>query len=278
MGHIRMMSAAQPFISGAISKTVNQPADATVEDVENAYMEAWKAGLKAIAVYREGCKRTQPVSTSKTDPGLARVQAAAAARTLVRRKLPDERKSLTHKFSVGGHEGYIHVGLYDEGEPGEIFIRMAKEGSTISGLMDSFATAVSLALQHGVPLRLLVDKFSRMRFEPSGFTGNPEIPRATSVMDYLFRWLGAKFLRPETEAEGMEEAKPAEATAAAPGGASPVVVIDQTVQTGQTASKPSMYGFLVRTDAPTCPECGSIMVPNGSCHKCTNCGTTSGCS
>ncbi|HEX7501392.1 MAG TPA: vitamin B12-dependent ribonucleotide reductase [Polyangia bacterium] len=284
MGHIRMMAAAQPFISGAISKTVNQPADASVEDVENAYMEAWKAGLKAIAVYREGCKRTQPVSTSKTDPGLQRAQVAAA-QTLVRRKLPDERRSLTHKFAVGGHEGYIHVGLYDSGEPGEIFIRMAKEGSTISGLMDSFATAVSLALQHGVPLRLLVDKFSRMRFEPSGFTGNPEIPRATSVMDYLFRWLGAKFLRSESEAEGTEEAKPNDsAVPAALPSSSPVVVVDQTsqiaqkVQTVTKPSTPSMYGFLVRTDAPTCPECGSIMVPNGSCHKCTNCGTTSGCS
>jgi ribonucleoside-diphosphate reductase alpha chain len=282
MGHIRMMAAAQPFISGAISKTVNQPADASVEDVENAYMEAWKAGLKAIAVYREGCKRTQPVSTSKTDPGLQRAQATAAAQTLVRRKLPDERHSLTHKFSVGGHEGYIHVGLYDDGEPGEIFIRMAKEGSTISGLMDSFATAVSLALQHGVPLRLLVDKFSRMRFEPSGFTGNPELPRATSVMDYLFRWLGSKFLRLESESDGSEESKPVESVApAALPSSSPVVVVDQTLQIVQTVAKPSspsMYGFLVRTDAPTCPECGSIMVPNGSCHKCTNCGTTSGCS
>ena len=278
MGHIRMMAAAQPFISGAISKTVNQPADATVEEVENAYMEAWKAGLKAIAVYREGCKRTQPVTTSKTDPGLARgAQTPTAARPLQRRKLPDERRSLTHKFSVGGHEGYIHVGLYDDGEPGEIFIRMAKEGSTISGLMDSFATAVSLALQHGVPLRLLVDKFSRMRFEPSGFTGNPEIPRATSVMDYLFRWLGAKFLRPENEES--EEAKPAEtAPPSVVVPASPVVVVDQTAPAASKPAAPAMYSFLVRTDAPTCPECGSIMVPNGSCHKCTNCGTTSGCS
>jgi ribonucleoside-diphosphate reductase alpha chain len=278
MGHIRMMAAAQPFISGAISKTVNQPADATVQDVEDAYLEAWKAGLKAIAVYREGCKRTQPVSTSKTDPGTARAQVATA-RPLQRRKLPDERRSLTHKFSVGGHEGYIHVGLYDDGEPGEIFIRMAKEGSTISGLMDSFATAVSLALQHGVPLRLLVDKFSRMRFEPSGFTGNPELPRATSVMDYLFRWLGAKFVRPENEAE-TEEAKPAEPTAPGPAVTAPlpVVVVDQTAQAAAKPAAPAMYSFLVRTDAPTCPECGSIMVPNGSCHKCTNCGTTSGCS
>ena len=221
------------------------------------------------------------MSTSKTDPGLQR-QQVAAAQSLVRRKLPDERRSLTHKFSVGGHEGYIHVGLYDSGEPGEIFIRMAKEGSTISGLMDSFATAVSLALQHGVPLRLLVDKFSRMRFEPSGFTGNPELPRATSVMDYLFRWLGAKFLRSEAELEEAEDAKPTEsASSAALAASGPVVVVDQTLQIAQTVAKPStpsMYSFLVRTDAPTCPECGSIMVPNGSCHKCTNCGTTSGCS
>jgi ribonucleoside-diphosphate reductase alpha chain len=279
MGHIRMMAAAQPFISGAISKTVNQPADATVEDVENAYMEAWKAGLKAIAIYREGCKRTQPVSTSKTDPGLQRAQATAA-QALVRRKLPDERHSLTHKFSVGGHEGYIHVGLYDSGEPGEIFIRMAKEGSTISGLMDSFATAVSLALQHGVPLRLLVDKFSRMRFEPSGFTGNPEIPRATSVMDYLFRWLGAKFLRTESDSDGTEEAKPVEEPKQAPVAETTgqVEVIDRTASKSSGNGNSSMYSFLVRTDAPTCSECGSIMVPNGSCHKCTNCGTTSGCS
>jgi ribonucleoside-diphosphate reductase alpha chain len=272
MGHIRMMSAAQPFISGAISKTVNQPADATVEDMEDAYLEAWKAGLKAIAVYREGCKRTQPVTTSKTDPGAQRAAQTTAAQALVRRKLPDERRSLTHKFAVGGHEGYIHVGLYNSGEPGEIFIRMAKEGSTISGLMDSFATAVSLALQHGVPLRLLVDKFSRMRFEPSGFTGNPEIPRATSVMDYLFRWLAAKFLRSEAE-ESTEEGKPE--SVSTPASAAPVVIIDQTTK---RTSSPAPYAFLVRTDAPTCPECGSIMVPNGSCHKCTNCGTTSGCS
>ena len=212
MGHIRMMAAAQPFLSGAISKTVNLPSDCTVEDVENAYMESWKYGLKAVAVYRDGCKRTQPLSTSKVDPGIGKSAAAMAAGAVVpmvadagpkgapaavRRKLPDERRSFTHKFSIAGHEGYIHVGLYDNGQPGEIFVRMAKEGSTISGLMDSFATAISLALQHGVPLKLLVDKFSRTRFEPAGFTGNPEIPRATSIMDYLFRWLGAKFVKDE---------------------------------------------------------------------------------
>ncbi len=204
-GHIRMMAAAQPFISGAISKTVNLPPDATVEDVQDAYMEAWKQGLKAIAIYRDGCKRTQPLSTSRTDPGLAKGAVAAepvrnGPPAAVRRKLPDERQSLTHKFAIAGHEGYIHVGLYETGEPGEIFVKMAKEGSTISGLMDSFATAISLALQHGVPLRLLCDKFARTRFEPYGFTENPEIPRASSIMDYLFRWLSAKFLRDLTPA------------------------------------------------------------------------------
>ena len=300
MGHIRMMAAAQPFISGAISKTVNLPADCTVADVEDAYMESWKLGLKAVAIYRDGCKRTQPLSTSKTDPGLAKAGAAAAMATAgppaaVRRKLPDERQSLTHKFSVAGHEGYIHVGLYQTGEPGEIFIRMAKEGSTISGLMDSFATAISLALQHGVPLQLLVDKFSRTRFEPSGFTGNPEVPRASSIMDYLFRWLGAKFLRAGTPAPTVTEIdaagdlqRVADAVLAAdvvptaptrPG----VVVVDVTA-TGDRRSTPrgaplkASFDFIARTDAPTCPECGSIMIPNGSCHKCTNCGTTSGCS
>ncbi len=204
-GHIRMMAAAQPFISGAISKTVNLPPDATVEDVQEAYLESWKQGLKAVAIYRDGCKRTQPLSTSKTDPGLIKGGAGASANTTtaepvrngppaaVRRKLPDERQSFTHKFSIAGHEGYIHVGLYETGEPGEIFVKMAKEGSTISGLMDSFATAISLALQHGVPMRLLCDKFARTRFEPYGFTENPEIPRVSSIMDYLFLWLDLKF-------------------------------------------------------------------------------------
>jgi ribonucleoside-diphosphate reductase alpha chain len=292
LGHIRMMAAAQPFISGAISKTVNLPPDATVEDVENAYLESWKQGLKAVAIYRDGCKRTQPLSTSKTDPGLVKGGATAVAvvapdgpPAAVRRKLPDERHSFTHKFSVAGHEGYIHVGLYETGEPGEIFVRMAKEGSTISGLMDSFATAISLALQHGVPLRLLIDKFSRTRFEPSGFTGNPEIPRATSIMDYIFRWLAAKFVKPEPE---EIEAAPSPEPAALPA----VVVVDATAN-GTKASNghsngnghghkngngAATYNFIARTDAPTCAECGSIMIPNGSCHKCVNCGTTSGCS
>ena len=301
-GHIRMMAAAQPFISGAISKTVNLPPEASIEDVQDAYMEAWKQGLKAIAIYRDGCKRTQPLSTSKIDPGLGKTVAAAPVITngppaAVRRKLPDERQSLTHKFAVAGHEGYIHVGLYETGEPGEIFVKMAKEGSTVSGLMDSFATAISLALQHGVPLRLLVDKFSRTRFEPYGFTENPEIPRASSIMDYLFRWLGSKFIK--TDAEGAvtndyqidasgDLKRVSEIVAT--GQSTKVEVIDATKAHGGSgahangnghgahANGNGNYSFIARTDAPTCPECGSIMIPNGSCHKCVNCGTTSGCS
>jgi ribonucleoside-diphosphate reductase alpha chain len=303
-GHIRMMAAAQPFISGAISKTVNLPPDATVEDVQEAYLESWKQGLKAVAIYRDGCKRTQPLSTSKTDPGLVKggvgVGAVAAEPVrsgppaAVRKKLPDERQSVTHKFSVAGHEGYIHVGLYETGEPGEIFVKMAKEGSTISGLMDSFATAISLALQHGVPLRLLCDKFARTRFEPYGFTENPDIPRVSSIMDYLFRWLGGKFVRQaapiEAQAAASDElARVGEVVAAA----AKVEVIDMSVKAngqnghahangnGHNGNKHTgngNYNFIARTDAPTCPECGSIMIPNGSCHKCVNCGTTSGCS
>jgi ribonucleoside-diphosphate reductase alpha chain len=299
MGHIRMMAAAQPFISGAISKTVNLPPDATVEDVQDAYFESWKQGLKAVAIYRDGCKRTQPLSTSKTDPGLVKGGATAAIAEVpvkngppaaVRRKLPDERQSLTHKFSIAGHEGYIHVGLYETGEPGEIFVKMAKEGSTISGLMDSFATAISLALQHGVPLRLLVDKFSRTRFEPYGFTENPEIPRASSIMDYLFRYLGSKFVKREHEAEAEPTAVSApevERVAEVVAQGHKVEVIDATgIKNGNGHANGNgrgivgngNYNFIARTDAPTCPECGSIMIPNGSCHKCVNCGTTSGCS
>jgi ribonucleoside-diphosphate reductase alpha chain len=300
LGHIRMMAAVQPFISGAISKTVNLPPEATIEDVQDAYMEAWKDGLKAIAIYRDGCKRTQPLSTSKSDPGIAKMGGsmavgAAALPALVdtkgppaavRRKLPDERRSITHKFSVAGHEGYIHVGLYETGDPGEIFIRMAKEGSTISGLMDSFGTAISLAFQHGVPLRLLVDKFTRTKFDPSGFTGNPEIPRASSIMDYIFRWLGAKFVRDESQTRVESES-----TIDASGD---LKRVSQVVATGAVTPMSSLpkvevidatavhingnFSFIARSDAPTCPECGSIMIPNGSCHKCVNCGTTSGCS
>ncbi|PYR19064.1 MAG: vitamin B12-dependent ribonucleotide reductase [Acidobacteria bacterium] len=201
MGHIKMMGATQPFISGAISKTVNVPKDATVDEITQAYIQAWKLGAKAISIYRDGSKRTQPLNTSKDkdrEPAvLADIQAMA--RTPVRRKLPDERHAITHKFDIAGHEGYITVGLFDDGQPGEIFLVMAKEGSTISGFADAFAQAISYALQYGVPLQALVDKFSHVRFEPSGMTRNPEIRFAKSIVDYIFRWLASKFLSNEAQ-------------------------------------------------------------------------------
>ena len=273
LGHLKMMGAVQPFISGAISKTINMPGDVTVEEIMQAYIEAWKLGLKAVAIYRDGSKRTQPLNTSKDE---RKEQKAEAKESLpFRRKLPDERKSITHKFDIAGHEGYITVGMYEDEQPGEIFITMSKEGSTISGLMDSFATAVSMALQYGVPLRVLVDKFSHMRFEPSGFTKNPDIPMAKSIMDYIFRWLATKFLDGEAQREvgvvkgGEEEVsvgkKTLQIAAQGPRGGAPVATI---------SSITSLY----QQDAPPCPDCGAIMIRSGACYKCLNCGAVSGCS
>ena len=212
MGHIKMMGATQPFISGAISKTVNVPKEATVEEIEQAYLESWRLGAKAISIYRDGSKRTQPLNTSRdarrqrakrasdTKAAIdAAVAAAVASRTPVRRKLPDERHALTHKFDIAGHEGYVTVGLFEDGQPGEIFLVMAKEGSTISGFADAFAQAISYALQYGVPLQALVDKFSHVRFEPSGMTKNPDVRFAKSIVDYIFRWMASKFLSPEAQ-------------------------------------------------------------------------------
>jgi len=263
MGHLKMMAAVQPFISGAISKTINMPEESTVEDIANAYIESWRLGLKAVAIYRDGSKRVQPLSsgTAKGEKKAAVAAAAPAEKIVyrpVRRKLPDERQSVTHKFSIGGHEGYITVGLYEDGQPGEIFITMAKEGSTISGLMDSFATAISFALQYGVPLKFLVDKFSHVRFEPGGWTGNPQVPYAKSIMDYIFRWLGAKFLGPEYAAGEAGESLKLRPTEPEP--------------------QQSLPFSPVPDDAPLCSECGSLMTRNGSCYKCENCGGTSGCS
>src|SRR5438270_4961054 len=198
MGHVRMMAGVQPFISGSMSKTVNLPTEATVEDIEQTYMESWKLGLKCIAIYRDGCKRSQPLSTALDKKKEPEAVVEYSAR---RHKLPDERRSITHKFDIGGHEGYLTVGLYEDGQPGELFVTMAKEGSTISGLMDAFATQTSYALQFGVPLKFMVDKFSHMRFEPSGFTKNPEIPIAKSIVDYIFRWMASHFL-PLEEPDG----------------------------------------------------------------------------
>jgi ribonucleoside-diphosphate reductase alpha chain len=265
LGHLRMMGAAQPFISGAISKTVNLPTDATVADIVEAYMEAWRLGLKAIAIYRDGCKQTQPLNTGRgTESGVA----AAPEAQPVRRRLPNDCESIRHKFEIAGHEGYIHVGFYDDGSPGEIFIKMAKEGSTISGLMDTIATLTSMALQYGVPLEVLVNKFGHVRFEPSGFTKNPEIPMAKSLTDYIFRFLGARFLSADQRRNvGLTELPAHEAAQAASG-----------KLVGESAARSTVISFSPQADAPSCSDCGAIMIRNGSCYKCLNCGATSGCS
>jgi ribonucleoside-diphosphate reductase alpha chain len=351
MGHVMMMAAAQPFISGAISKTVNLPESATVEDITEAYLQSWKLGIKAVAIYRDGSKKAQPLmAASSRDEAAKRgtrgekditatqrplsgaeldfqklspeqqSMALAAVRPLtaqeqesappraVRHRLPGERASITHKFAIAGHEGYITVGLYKDGTPGELFIRMAKEGSTISGLMDSFAMAVSLAMQHGVPIKLLCDKFQHTRFDPAGFTGNPEIPIAKSVMDYIFRWLEIRFvtgrqyplfkdmvasamqqsaLSQGDDVEGLEnrtippsagyETKPPQGGLAksqeltAKGSPS-------LVDRGVYHSADALKEFVDLGDAPSCHVCGSIMTRNGSCYRCMSCGSTSGCS
>jgi ribonucleoside-diphosphate reductase alpha chain len=284
-GHLKMMGAVQPFISGAISKTINMPAEASIEEVGEAYLTAWRLGLKAVAIYRDGSKRTQPLNTGKAESETKAIAAAAVAAVdefrPYRRKLPDERRSITHKFDIAGHEGYLTVGMYEDGTPGEIFVSMSKQGSTISGLMDSFATAISYALQYGVPLQFLVDKFAHMRFEPSGFTKNPQIPYAKSIVDYLFRWLASKFLDEQAKQEV--------------GVVAPAALNDGSSQrienaprlSAATANQPGeavnlevnvRAAFINQADAPPCPDCGCLMVRNGTCYKCMNCGSTSGCS
>jgi ribonucleoside-diphosphate reductase alpha chain len=280
MGHIRMMGAVQPFISGAISKTVNVPKDATVDDILQAYTESWRLGVKSISIYRDGSKRTQPLNTSRD----AKEKVAATVTEVVtkivsqpvRKKLAEERKAITHKFDIGGHEGYITVGLYEDGAPGELFLVMAKEGSTISGFADAFAQAVSYALQYGVPLPVLVDKFSHMRFEPSGMTRNPQIRFAKSIVDYVFRWLATKFLSPEAQFRaGVNGPDPADAQ---PHEAEQLSLAGITLPTGGAATAPvEMSTVQNQEDAPPCTMCGAIMVRSGSCYKCYNCGSTSGC-
>ena len=298
MGHLRMMAAAQPFISGAISKTVNLPENASVEDISEAYLQAWKLGLKAVAVYRDGCKKSQPLSaagtktanSSKDDARIAAAQHVEeedmnAPPRAVRHRLQEERASITHKFKIGDHEGYITVGLYPNGEPGELFITMAKEGSTVSGLMDSFALTTSIALQHGVPLRLLCEKFAHTRFEPSGWSGNPDLGYAKSITDYIFRWLQLRFLtgqqqmlfdnlRPKLSAvssqpSDVEEVPSAmrrpEAGTREPGA-------------GSIHAADALSSMVDLGDAPSCSFCGAIMTRNGSCYRCMSCGSTSGCS
>ncbi|HTT33148.1 MAG TPA: vitamin B12-dependent ribonucleotide reductase [Methylomirabilota bacterium] len=278
-GHVKMMAAAQPFLSGAISKTINMPEESTVEDITNAYLESWKLGLKAVAIYRDNSKRSQPLSAAKDTakkedakpeaaPVAVPVQRELFARA-EREKMPVERASITHKFSVGGHEGYITVGMYDDGRPGEVFIKMAKEGSTLSGVMDGLAVTISLGLQYGVPLKVFVDKLLNMRFEPSGITANPNIRFVSSVLDYIARWLGGRFISPEyLKLNGGAHTENGGAAVPAPAILSALATIP--------ASAPKLTN--AHEGAPTCSECGMLMVPNGACYKCENCGSTSGCS
>jgi len=288
MGHLRMMSAVQPFLSGAISKTVNLPEEATVDEIMQTYMEAWKMGLKAVAIYRDNSKRLQPLNTSNKQESAAAVDDHQAPPKPKRVRLPDERRAVTHKFSIAGHEGYLTIGMYPNGKPGEMFISMAKEGSVVSGLMDSFATSVSIMLQYGVPLKVLINKFSHARFEPSGFTSNSEIPIAKSVMDYIFRWMDLKFGEHAGEADGTlpdgeDDTREAEAlkTAKALVGKS-----ETAMQMNGPAVSRITYGEGVsdkstiqrQQDSPPCPECGSVTTRSGSCYKCHNCGGTTGCS
>jgi ribonucleoside-diphosphate reductase alpha chain len=273
MGHIKMMGATQPFISGAISKTVNVPKEATVDEIMQAYMESWRLGAKAISIYRDGSKRTQPLNTSK-DKTLAEVEKVVASMGQpVRHRLPDERHSITHKFDIAGHEGYITVGLFEDGTPGELFLVMAKEGSTISGFADAFAQAISYALQFGVPLQVLVDKFSHARFEPSGMTKNPDIRFAKSIVDYIFRWMATKFLSNEAQfhagVNNREEKRDEDR---------PVMEAKANRAKPAASSHRAPYAAIQnQEDAPPCSVCGSIMVRSGSCYKCANCGSTSGC-
>lgn len=273
MGHLNMMAAVQPFISGGISKTVNVPNSITPDEIMDIYLKAWKMGIKAVAIYRDGSKQMQPLTTSEKKEPKEEFHP-------VRRRLPNERQAITHKFSVGGHEGYVTVGIYEDGTPGELFIVMSKEGSTISGLMDGLATSVSLALQYGVPLEVLVNKFAHTRFEPGGFTGNRDIPMAKSILDYIFRWLALKFLKPEDRPSVLPLPHP-------------TLNGNEQMETGQVeqsqetederqlklwVAKNERQVFQAQSDAPPCNICGELMVRNGSCYKCLNCGSTSGCS
>jgi ribonucleoside-diphosphate reductase alpha chain len=298
MGHLRMMAATQPFISGAISKTVNLPNNAAVEDIMEAYLQAWKLGLKAVAVYRDGCKQSQPLSAAGTATALSKKEDAGrvtpqeednlnAPPRAVRHKLQEERASITHKFNVGGHEGYITVGLYPDGEPGELFITMAKEGSTVSGLMDSFALAVSIALQHGVPLKLFCEKFSHTRFEPSGWTNNPEIGFAKSIMDYIFRWLQLRFLTGQQQmlfenlrlkAGGTPHPAPSSEGVGDLHGSGEPGARNPEPRPGSVHASDALSAIVDLGDAPSCHYCGAIMTRNGSCYRCMSCGSTSGCS
>ncbi len=319
MAHLKMMAATQPFISGAISKTVNMPNECTVAEIRDTYVQAWKMGLKCVAIYRDGSKRSQPLNTKKTHDGVAKTSDAAVVAELMakvkeleatvahlqaesgkplRRRLPDTRTAVTHKFDIAGHEGYLTVGLFDDGQPGELFITMAKEGSTIGGLMDSIGTLTSLAWQYGVPLEALVRKFAHQRFEPSGFTKNPEIRSASSIMDYVFRWLALQFIpgfretmqvarnQPDLAMPGLLEEIKKNLNRPVPE-LLPIAddndVVPVKPNAGGTPGNDRRAAVLTQMitnqqDAPSCPNCGQITVRNGACYKCLNCGESLGCS
>ena len=266
LGHIKMMGAVQPFVSGAISKTVNLPESASVEEIEQAFIEGWRHKLKALAIYRDGSKRAQVLTTVKMSPNTSILDGDETSGSgPVRRRLPPTRRSITHKFSIEGHEGYITAGCYDDGSPGEIFVTMAKEGSTLSGMLDAFATSISLTLQYGVPLQDMVQKFSHMRFEPAGRTENGEIPVAQSIVDYLFRWLASQFLNDdEKERFGVLTDALKEK------------LMSQEYGVPASSMTPD-NGRRLQDDAPSCLSCGWIMTRCGTCYRCNNCGTTSGC-
>ncbi len=331
MAHLKMMSAAQPFISGAISKTVNLPNEASVADIRNAYVEAWKMGLKCVAIYRDGSKRSQPLNTKRTNEGGNKSGAVVSPGTDVagletrikelegdvdrlreqaglplRRRLPDTRTAFTHKFDIAGHEGYLTVGLFEDGQPGELFVTMAKEGSTIGGLMDSIGALTSMALQYGVPLDALVRKFAHQRFEPSGYTKNPDIRNASSITDYVFRWMGIQFIpgyrqinapatnQPELAMPGLIDELKKKVNRPVPdlplSEDTDVIALKSGTDSGNGArnGSGSVHGRAITTlsdaiahfmkDAPTCPNCGNVTVRNGACFKCLNCGESLGCS
>ncbi len=293
--HINMLASVQPFISGSISKTINLPEEATVNDIRDIHTNSWKLGLKCVAIYRDASKLSQPLSTSNTDKkysSLFKIDNSESnephkdIKVELRKKLPDERKSITHKFSVAGHEGYITVGLYEDGFPGEVFVTMSKDGSTMNGIVNAWAVTMSLALQHGVPIKSLIDKFVFTRFEPAGMTNNKLIPISQSIVDYLGRWLALKFL-PKQEA--LHYLNPdlidlfLEQDISRSKSSNENTIIEQ--KSDEVVKKnvilSNEYNEFLKMnneDAPICSECGSVTVRNGTCYKCLNCGTTTGCS
>jgi ribonucleoside-diphosphate reductase alpha chain len=273
-GHVKMMGAAQPFISGAISKTVNLPETVTVDEVSQLLIDSWKLGVKAIAIYRDNCKVAQPLSGRKDGEAGAQLEAAPPVALTQRRRLPEDRVEVGRKFRVGDYEGYIHVGLYEDGSPGDIFVDIAKDGTTMSGLMNSLCIAVSMGLQYGVPPEVYVSKLTHMRFEPSGMTNDADIRIAKSIVDYVFRWFGKKFLTTEQqEAAGIlsPEVK-AKLAAQYSGESTPAAEVAEAAPPGQTAL------FNAWEDAVECAKCGGRMVRTGSCYTCRDCGTNTGCS